>query len=174
MSQNFTQIFTVCLTGRCKCSLIRPQGYPSRRSSALRSSSPSWQSCVCCPCGRCVPARCFSNVRSATHRVVRSKRLSRGPLRTADLPLVIPPKYLMMPLSSPRMQLGEQQQKAARFFGAEAATFLDLEGKFAAMLDGNTLHDSEGWFSKARGAHGAPLMRRHDGCAPTVSHLAEP
>lgn len=50
----------------------------------------------------------------------------------------------------PLRELGERQNRAARFFGAEAATFLDLEGKFAELLSSDSLGDSKGWFRKAR------------------------
>lgn len=50
----------------------------------------------------------------------------------------------------PIRELGERQHRAALFFGAEAATFLDLEGKFAALLSSDALGEAKGWFRKAR------------------------
>lgn len=50
----------------------------------------------------------------------------------------------------PLPELGRRQRQAALFFGAEAGTFLDLEGKFAAMFDEQTLNDKNEWLKKAR------------------------
>lgn len=51
----------------------------------------------------------------------------------------------------PLEELGARQRQAALFFAAEAGTFLDLSGKFAAMFYEGTLNSKHNWLRKARG-----------------------
>lgn len=52
----------------------------------------------------------------------------------------------------PMEELGRRQRATALYFGDEAGTFLDMEGKFAAMMDEGTLMDNSAWFKKVRDA----------------------
>lgn len=71
----------------------------------------------------------------------------------------------------PMRELGERQRAAAYHFGDEAGTFLDLEGKFAAMLDEATLMDNESWLKKARMWRFIFLQER-EGCFEPTASLA--
>ena len=50
----------------------------------------------------------------------------------------------------PIMELARRERAAARYFGEDGETFVDLKGKFCVMLGEGTLHDEEGWLANAR------------------------